>query len=119
MFYTSRGFSTLRATTAAGSGAPLPFTRCVDEGCTPSEAPRPSQEGGSQVVSHSTYWSDRYAPIRDVGKRAYASFLRDCRFHQEKNVIVIQYERETADVATCEQRGDFPFECDRSLSGHN
>src|SRR5262245_31388892 len=66
MFYTSRGFSTLRATTAAGSGAPLPFTRCVDEGCTPSEAPRPSQEGGSQVVSHSTYWSDRYAPIRDV-----------------------------------------------------
>ena len=53
------------------------------------------------------------------GKRAYASFLRDCRFQQEKNVIVIQYERETADIATFEQRGDFPFECDRSLSGHN
>src|SRR5262249_9489565 len=53
------------------------------------------------------------------GKRAYASFLRGCRFQQKKNVIVIQYEREIADVATCEQRGDFPFECDRNLSGHN
>src|SRR5262249_24059045 len=43
-----------------------PFTHCVYEGCTLSAAPRLSQEGGSQVVSHSTYWSDRYAPSRDV-----------------------------------------------------
>ena len=53
------------------------------------------------------------------GKRAYASLPLNCRSQQEKNVLVIQYERETAEVATCEQGGDFPFECDGSLFGHN
>jgi hypothetical protein len=45
------------------------------------------------------------------GKRAYASVLLNCRFLQKKNVLVIQYEGEPAEVATCEQRGD--WEADR------
>src|SRR6516225_7577612 len=54
------------------------------------------------------------------GKRAYTSLLLDCCSQQEKNVFVIQYEPgTTSKIAACEQIGDFPFECNRSLSGHN
>jgi hypothetical protein len=82
----------------------LPLTCCLVEGRTPSDAPRLSQGRPSQVVFHSTNCSERYAAGRAFGKRAYASLLLNCGFQQEKNVLVIQYERETAEVATCEQR---------------
>jgi hypothetical protein len=43
------------------------------------------------------------------GKGAYASLPFACRFQQENNVLVIQCEREAADLAACEDRADFAF----------
>src|SRR5215831_18052154 len=108
-----------RQTTATGSGGPCHLPVALMRGV---HLLKP--QGFHKREAHRSFPIQRIGQIGTLqavtfGKRAYASFLRGCRFQQEKNVIVIQYEREIADVATCEQRGDFPFECDRNLSGHN
>jgi hypothetical protein len=51
------------------------------------------------------------------GKGTYTSLPLDCRFEQQNNVVVVQYERMTSHVAACEQCGDFSFECDWRFSG--
>ena len=52
--------------------------------------------------------------VDDKGKwpdAAYTSLPLNCRSQQENKVLVIQYERAISHIAACEQRGDFPLEC--------